>query len=85
MTQIMCYVYEWGSGKMPQGLQIFNAQGGTVLDLTDRLTRIIGAVSTGMSNGSTTDAELSTGTPWFLYDRKYMADRCFFSHNKFYT
>lgn len=49
---------------MTQGLQIFNANGVCTLDVTDNLTRILGIIRSGTSDGSLYDASLSTGTPW---------------------
>jgi hypothetical protein len=51
---------------MPQGLQVFNSSGVLIVDMTDRLTRTIGEIDTGVSNGSFIDPYLSTGTPWFF-------------------
>ena len=50
---------------MPQGLQIFNAGGDLILDVTDRLTRVLGEFETGTSSGSVSNPNLSSGTPWF--------------------
>lgn len=63
--QTMCCVYVWGFGNMAQGLQIFDSAGALVLDITDRLTRILGEFTTTTANGSITDANLTSGTPWF--------------------
>jgi hypothetical protein len=50
---------------MAYGFQCFNAQGQLIVDITDRLTRIIGEVYTGTSNGSINVPEFSLGgTPW---------------------
>ena len=51
---------------MPQGLQCWDASGNLVLDVTDRLTRILGEVGTGTTSGSVNDANFATGTPWFF-------------------
>lgn len=51
---------------MPQGLQCWDASGNMTLDITDRLTRYLGEVYTGTTDGSITDVNLSTGTPWFV-------------------
>ena len=53
---------------MPQGLQVFDSSGNMMLDVTDRLTRYLGAFDTGSGNGSGsyTDALLLTGTPWII-------------------
>jgi hypothetical protein len=49
-----------------QGLQVFDAGGTVVLDVTDRLTRVLGSFSTGTTSGSITDNNLASGTPWFV-------------------
>ncbi|CQR73295.1 hypothetical protein SOV_50780 [Sporomusa ovata DSM 2662] len=51
---------------MAQGLQCFDSAGALVLDVTDRLTRILGEFTTTTANGSITDANLTSGTPWFF-------------------
>jgi len=51
---------------VPQGLQVFDASGNIVLDITDRLTRVLGEVNTGAAAGSVTDAGLSSGDPWYI-------------------
>lgn len=37
---------------MPQGIQIFDAAGNLVVDVTDRLTQVMGMFSTGQVSGS---------------------------------
>lgn len=59
---------------MTQGLQCFDNTGALVLDVTDRLTRILGEFTTTTTNGSITDANLTSGTPWFY---KISADNPF--------
>lgn len=39
---------------MPQGLQIFDAAQNLVVDVTDRLTQVIGMFSTGTASGAIT-------------------------------
>lgn len=51
---------------MPQGLQCWDSNGNMTLDVTDRLTRLLGTAETGVSNGSISDENLSAGTPWFV-------------------
>lgn len=51
---------------MPQGLQIFDSNGNMTLDVTDRLTRILGEFQTGTVDGSITDSALSYGMPWII-------------------
>lgn len=51
---------------VPQGLQVFDRGGNIVLDITDRLSRVLGSVNTGAVAGSTSNAALSSGTPWHM-------------------
>lgn len=51
---------------MPQGLQVWDANGNLIIDVTDRLTRVLGEFYTGTSNGSVTNPGLTTGTPWWI-------------------
>lgn len=51
---------------MPQGLQIWDANGNFVLDTNNRIGLIISNIQTGTVDGSVTDARLGVGTPfWF--------------------
>lgn len=50
---------------MPRGLQVWDAQAKMVLDVTTRLTRVHGEISTGTSNGSF-EIPLSSGTPFIV-------------------
>lgn len=68
----MFYASEWGSGKMPQGLQIFKANGDLALDVTDRLTTVLGEFDTGFGSGSLYHPGLSYGKVWHhttMYDK----------------
>lgn len=63
---------------MAQGLQVFNAQGVVVLDITDRLTRIIGQVYTGTTPGAIGVPEFAQGfgSPWaFVQQRNASANQ----------
>ncbi|TWH49586.1 hypothetical protein [Sporomusa sp. KB1] len=51
---------------MPAGLQCWDADGNLTLDITDRLTRVLGTIQTGTSDGSITDNNLLLGTPWYF-------------------
>lgn len=51
---------------MPQGLQVFGENGKLLLDVTDRLTRVLGEFETGTTDGSITDPDLLSGTPWYV-------------------
>lgn len=52
---------------MPQGLQCWDASGNLTVDITTRLTRVLGSqtIASGAS-GTITHAGFSTGTIWFL-------------------
>lgn len=50
---------------MPQGLQIWDENGVLTLDITSRLTRLEGSVSTGVVNGSFV-IPLASGTPFIV-------------------
>jgi hypothetical protein len=63
---------------MAFGFQVFNPQGQVIVDITDRLTRIVGAVGTGTSPGSIQVAEWNGqyGTPWlFVQQRNQSANQ----------
>lgn len=48
---------------MAQGLQVFDENGQIMVDLSDRLTRILG-VTSATGNGSLTHSGFTTGTPF---------------------
>lgn len=48
------------------GLQIFDENGNTILDITDHLTRVLGEFETGAVNGSITDVAIQEGTFWYI-------------------
>jgi hypothetical protein len=51
---------------MPQGLQVWDASGNLILDLTDRLGRILGiSTLTPPTDGSVINADFATGTPFW--------------------
>lgn len=52
---------------MPAGFQVWDASGNLIVTVTDRLTRVLGQVDTGTSNGSITDGNFSLGSPFFYY------------------
>lgn len=63
---------------MPTGFQVFDASGNLQVDITDRLTRVIGQVSTGSAAGaiSVPAWDGSYGTPWvFVQQRNQSADQ----------
>lgn len=51
--------------KVPQGLQIWDANGSPVLDTTDRIARVLGQVSFS-GGGSRVDNRLTSGQPFFF-------------------
>lgn len=51
---------------MPQGLQCFNSSGTMILDVTDRLTKMLGSFTTGTVAGSLTDANIANGVFWYV-------------------
>lgn len=51
---------------MSQGLQVWDANGVTMLDLSTRTGLVIGTINASLSNGSFTDARLSAGTPFWI-------------------
>ncbi len=51
---------------MSQGLQCFDATGKLILDVSDRLTRVLGEFNTGTQNGSITDDNFKDGFPWIF-------------------
>lgn len=51
---------------MPQGLQVWNADGSLQIDTNTNLGRFLGTVETGGVNGSLDVPGFAQGTPWFL-------------------
>lgn len=50
---------------MPQGLQVWDASGNLIVDVSDRLTRILGTILVAAgSSGTVTDDGFLTGTPF---------------------
>lgn len=52
--------------EMPQGLQCFDEHGNIVVDVTDRLTKILGSFETHGRNGSITDDRLEGMDYWVV-------------------
>lgn len=53
---------------MTVGVRIRNSDTGKiVLDITDRLTRILGSVNTGTNPGSIVVPEFAQGSPWYYF------------------
>lgn len=51
---------------MPQGLQVWDANGVLTLDVTSRLGVLLGAVDTNKVNGSVVVQAFNRGTPFFF-------------------
>jgi len=45
---------------------VFDAAGNVVVDLADRVSRVLGTFRTGTAAGSITDAGLASGTPFAI-------------------
>lgn len=82
MLRIISLIYQWilkilgvkkGEEDVPQGLQCFDASGNLMLDVTDRLTVVLGNFDTGTENGSIANAALLLGEPWY-YVSSYATD-----------
>ena len=66
---IAVYVKRKSVKKVPQGLQVFNSLGQTTVDLSSRLTRIIGVLDISWFDGQngTIDVNVSPGKSLFAY------------------
>lgn len=51
---------------MAAGLQVWDANGSLIVDLSTRLGRILGVTTFSSSTGSITDADFASGTPFFI-------------------
>lgn len=51
---------------MSQGLQCWDAYGKLTLNVTDRLTRVLGEFNTGKISGTIIDPNLAGGIPWYV-------------------
>jgi hypothetical protein len=52
---------------MSYGLEVWDDGGNNTLSVTNRLTRVIGEVITGKTNGSVTSSEFLNGTPFYAF------------------
>ena len=50
---------------VPQGLQVFDEKGNITLDLTDRLTKVLGTIEANGSNVSIHDKRILNNDVWF--------------------
>lgn len=56
---------EWGTlNYMPQGLQVFDENGNIVVDITDRLMKVLGVVELKETSGEITDNRLKGQEMW---------------------
>jgi len=51
---------------MAAGLVLWDGSGNVVLDTAHRLTRVLGAFESGISDGSLTSEGFAQGTPWHV-------------------
>ena len=66
-----------------QGLRIYDANGNIMLDATTRLTKYIGTLSIGTSDGSYTDDRLQDGEFWYMTLKLNDYKKCYGMTNKF--
>lgn len=66
-----------------QGLRIYDASGNIMLDATTRLTKYIGTLSIGTSDGSYTDDRLKDGEFWYMTLKLNDYKKCYGMTNKF--
>lgn len=50
-----------------QGMQVFDANGNRIVDITDRLQKILGVVSISTQSGSIKNELLKNGDPWYFF------------------
>lgn len=66
-----------------QGLRIYDASGNIMLDATTRLTKYIGTLSIGTSDGSYIDDRLQEGEFWYMTLKLNDYKKCYGMTNKF--
>lgn len=66
-----------------QGLRIYDANGNIMLDATSRLTKYIGTLSIGTTDGSYTDDRLQDGEFWYMTLKLNDYKKCYGMTNKF--
>ena len=49
---------------MPSGFETFDGSGNLIISVTDRITKVLGSVDSGTSDGSVFVPGFSTGRPW---------------------
>lgn len=50
---------------MPQGLQVWDANGVLILDTTTRMVRVAGSLNTTINQAGSIQFDLGQGTPWY--------------------
>ena len=76
----MYFVFVWGYGSMPYGLQIWDASGKLVFNSSKRFTVILGSFIASNSSGYIYNENLLRGNPWIcpinddneVFDSKYI-------------
>ena len=66
-----------------QGLRIYDKDGNIMLDATSRLTKYLGTLSIGTTDGSYTDARLGEGDFWYVTLKLNDYKKCYGMKNKF--
>ena len=66
-----------------QGLRIYDKDGNIILDATSRLTKYLGTLSIGTTNGSYTDDRLREGDFWYMTLKLNDYKKCYGMTNKF--
>ena len=66
-----------------QGLRIYDVNGNIMLDATSRLTKYLGTLSIGTTDGSYTDNRLQEGEFWWVTLRLNDYKKCYGMTNKF--
>lgn len=66
-----------------QGLRIYDSSGNIMLDATTRLTKYIGTLSIGTSDGSYTDDRLQDGEFWYMTLKLNDYKKCYGMTEKF--
>ena len=65
VAAIIFYKHKKGSADVAQGLQIYNANGNLTFDLANKTSYILGTGNTNASNGSISNAKITTRT-WVI-------------------
>ena len=66
-----------------QGLRIYDKDGNIMLDATSRLTKYLGTLSIGTTDGSYTDNRLGEGDFWYVTLKLNDYKKCYGMKNKF--